>query len=208
VNDSSTGGYLVPSSAPPLEDIALDAFLQGAVVGMTGLPNTLVRPRWQSTPPKEPEATTDWCAIGIISDTPEFSAYTTHFRGEPSNRNDPAGQGYNLQIRHSVLEVMATFYGPNSRGNANEFRAGIEVEQNRESFFLNNMNFVSSDCKMTNVSELINEKWFRRIDLTFCVRREIDRTYPVLNILSAPIAIETDTGNTNSFSAGPNQPQV
>jgi hypothetical protein len=42
--DSSTGGYLVPSSAQPLEDVALDAFLQGAIVSMTGLPQTLVRP--------------------------------------------------------------------------------------------------------------------------------------------------------------------
>jgi hypothetical protein len=207
-NNSSTGGYLVPSSAPPLEDVALDAFLQGAVVGMTGLPNTLVRPRWQPTSPKELEATTDWCAIGIVSETPEYSAYTKHFRGEPSNPNDPAGQGYDEQIRHDVLEVMATFYGPNSRGNANMFRAGLEVGQNQESFFLQNMNLVSTDCKMINVPELINEKWFRRIDITFNVRREIDRTYPILNILSAPITVETDTGNTDAFSAGPNPPQV
>ncbi len=208
MNDSSTGGYLVPSSTPPLEDVALDAFLQGAVVGMTGLPNTMVRPRWQPTPPKELEASTDWCAIGIISDTPEFSAYTRHFRGETTNPNDPDGQGYDLQIRHETLEIMATFYGPNSRGNANQFRAGLEVLQNRESFFLQNMNFVSSDCKMLNVSELVNERWFRRIDLTFYVKREIDRTYPVLNILSAPITIDTDTEDTISVSAGPNPPQV
>jgi hypothetical protein len=207
-NDSSTGGYLVPSSTPPLEDIALDAFLQGAVVGMTGLPGPLVRPRWQETVPKQPEANVDWCAIGIVSETPEFSAYTKHWRGEPSNPNDPAGQGYDQQIRHETLEVMASFYGPNSRGNAKLFRDGISVGQNREAFVLQNMNFVSADCKVVNASELINEIWFRRVDLTFMVRREIDRTYPVLNILSAPITIESDTGHTDSFSAGPNPPQV
>ena len=207
-NDSSTGGYLVPSSAPPIEDIALDAFLQGAVVGMTGLPGPMVRPRWQTPSPKQPEATVDWCGVGIISETPEYSAYTRHWRGEPSNPNDPAGQGYDEQRRHEVLEVMASFYGPNSRGNANMFRAGLAVDQNRESFFLQNMNIVASDCKIINTSELINEVWFRRVDLTFCVGREIDRTYPVLNILSAPITIEGDTGNTDALIAGPNPPQV
>ena len=175
---------------------------------MTGLPGSMVRPRWQPTVPKYMESSVNWCAIGIVSETPEYSAYTRHWRGEPSNPNDPAGQGYDEQRRHEVLEVMASFYGPNSRGNANEFRAGIAVEQNRESFFLQNMNFVSTDCKITNTSELINEKWFRRVDLTFYVRREIDRTYPVLNILSAPITIETDIGGTNEFTAGPNPPEV
>src|SRR5438477_12482433 len=135
-NDSSTGGYLVPTSAPPLEDDALDEFLQGAVVGMTGLAGTLVRPRWQNPVPKLREATVDWCAIGIISETPEFSSYTAHYRGEPSNPNDPTGQGFDLQIRHETLEVMVSFYGPNSRGNAKLFRDGISVGQNRESFFL------------------------------------------------------------------------
>jgi hypothetical protein len=208
-NDSSTGGYLSPSSAPPLEDTALDFFLQGAIVGIIGLPVDMVRRRWQPTVPKEPENTVDWCAIGVVSETPEYSAYTRHWRGEPSNPNDHAGQGYDEQIRHEVLEIMASFYGPNSRGNAKLFRDGISVAQNRESFYLQNMNFVSTDCKMVNAPELINEKWFRRVDLTFLIRREIDRTYPVLNILSAPITIKSDTPNaTDSFSAGPLPPQV
>lgn len=207
-NDSSTGGYLVPSSPPPIEDVALDAFLQGSVTGMTGMPGQRVRPRWQPNPPKYLEASVDWCAIGIVSETPEFSAYTKHFRGEPSNPNDPAGQGFDEQQRHEVLDIMASFYGPNSRGNANSFRAGLAVDQNRESFFLQNMSFVSTDCKITNTSELINEVWFRRVDLTFCVRREIDRTYPVLNILSVPITFTSDTGHTDDVTAGPNPPQV
>jgi len=209
VTDSSTGGYLVPSSASPPEDTALDAILQGAVVALVGLPGPMVRPRWQTPVPKQPEATVDWCAIGVMSETPEYSAYTRHWRGEPSNPNDPVGQGYDEQRRHEVLEVMASFYGPNSRGNANMFRAGISVAQNREAFYLQNMNFVSTDCKLTNAAELINEVWFRRMDLTFFVRREIDRTYPVLNILSAPITIQSDAPNaTDTFSAGPNPPQV
>lgn len=208
-NDSSTGGYLAPSSAPPLEDAALDAFLQGAVVGITGLPGAKVRPRWQTPVPKLPEASVDWCAIGIVSETPEYGAYTRHHRGEPLDPNDPLGQGYDEQIRHEVLEIMASFYGPNSRGNAKLLRDGIAVAQNREAFYLQGMNFVSSDCRVINTSELLSESWFRRVDLIFSVRREIDRTYPVLNILSAPITIESDAPDkSDTFSAGPNPPQV
>jgi len=151
-NDSSTGGYLVPSSPPPLEDSALDAILQGVVVGITGLPGTMVSPRWQPVVRKQPEAVVDWCAIGVVSETPEFSAYTRHWPGEPSDPDDRAGQGYDEQIRHETLEVMASFYGPNSRGNANMFRAGLAVAQNREALYFQNMNFVSTDCKIINSS--------------------------------------------------------
>jgi len=201
-NDSSTGGYLTPSSVPPPEDVSLDAILQGMVAGITGLTGPLVRPRWQPINPKHPEAAVDWCSIGVISETPEYSAYTRHWRGEPSNPNDPSGQGYDEQRRHEVLEIMASFYGPDSRGNANTFRAGLSVAQNREALYFQNMNFVSTDCKLVNMAELVNETWFRRIDVIFLVRREIDRTYPVLNILSAPITIETDVAGSDAFSAG------
>jgi len=51
----------------PLMDAALDAVFQALVVGITGLPGTLVRPRWQPVPPTQPSVTTNWAAIGVTT---------------------------------------------------------------------------------------------------------------------------------------------
>ena len=39
------------------------------------------------------------------------------------------------------------------------------------------------------VPELVNQQWVRRQDLPITLRRIVRRTYPVLNILSAPVSI-------------------
>lgn len=81
-NDSSTGGPLIAEDGTPtlaLDD-PFDAFLQSLVVGVTGIPGNLCRPRWQPIPPAEPEVGTDWCAIGVTEETPDGGrAIITHF---------------------------------------------------------------------------------------------------------------------------------
>ena len=53
-NDSSTGGFLLASSVNgDLNDNALIDFLQTVVVGITGFPGAMVRPR-QAEPPNIP----------------------------------------------------------------------------------------------------------------------------------------------------------
>ena len=61
--------YFIPSA--PLEDDALDAVLQAMVVGITGLSGDLVRSQWQVVSPKQPERYTNWCAIGVLTSTPD-----------------------------------------------------------------------------------------------------------------------------------------
>src|SRR5574340_383319 len=94
-NTSATGGYLSPdASALPLEGDALDALLQGMVVGITGLPGAMVRPRWQSVVPKQPEPTVDWCAIGITtSDRTDY----------PVEEHDGTGDGELYQAASGTL---------------------------------------------------------------------------------------------------------
>jgi hypothetical protein len=211
LNDSSTGGFVAPYSppVPPLDDDALDQLLQQLVAGVTGLPGTLVRPRWQGTPPIMPEPATDWCAIGVIDATPECGAVLLHWRGEPTNIADIAGQGFDEYQSMVTLRIMASFYGPNAAANADLFRDGLSVGQNRETLFANNSQLVSTDCVMGKVPELINLLWYHRVDITFKVVRMIDRSYPILNILEADGTIKTDAhtlGPGESFQAGPNPP--
>ncbi len=181
-NDSSTGGYLQPgpSPAPPSEDDALAILLQGMVVGITGLPGGMVRPRWQAVAPKQPEASVNWCAIGVTVSTPDDNPAVLH---------EGDGDGRDRLIRHLTIELLATFYGPASAGYAGMLRDGLYIAQNWEVLAAQGFGLINVGEALP-VPELVNQQWIRRHDMRARMRRAINRTYPVLNILSAPFTIE------------------
>jgi len=174
MNDSSTGGYLAPFAPPPPDDADFDKIVQAAVVGITGLPGNLVRPRWQPVAPIQPEATVNWCAIGVISYAPDANAA---FLGSTD------GQSQSSQ-RHEAIELLASFYGPSASGYAHLMRDGIAVGQNRDALRASGVAVVGTDV-IRPVPELLNQTWRRRFDLPISLRRQVDRTWPILNILSA-----------------------
>jgi len=185
-NTSATGGYLSPSVlTPPLEDDALDAEFQKAVAGITGLAGAMVRPRWQPGNPKQPEATTDWCAIGIATQTPDATPHIQH---------TGAGNGKDTLKRHEAIKLLCTFYGPNSKRNAATMRDGIQMPQNMDLLALVNIGLVNVG-EIQAVPELVNQQWIKRYDLPLMFNRQIVRDYSVLNILSAdPILISDEIG--------------
>ncbi|MCA7083392.1 hypothetical protein K7G19_07235 [Cupriavidus sp. DB3] len=193
MNDSSTGGYLAPVAAsPPLEDDALDDLLQEMVAGITGLPPTMVRPRWQPTVPKQPEPSVNWCALGITTQENDAS---------PAIQHDPTGDGSDVYQRHQDIELLCTFYGPAAKGYAQRLLDGLAIPQNSEQLGLNDMKFVSVGT-IRAAPDLVNQQRIRRYDVTVALRRKITRTYPVLNLLSAQVKTETDSvppmsGTTN-----------
>lgn len=194
-NTSATGGFLVPSSTPPIEDGALEDVLTAIVAGVTGIDPTLVRPRWQMLPPKEPEIAVDWCGVGVLNETPDAgNQSTTH------DPNDADGLGSSTTRQQSTLEIMASFYGPNARGNASLLRDGLMVSQNREALFALDMGLISKPGPSVRVPELVNNQWRNRVDLTFSIRRSVARTWPIENLLGAPITIEADDGSSQSFT--------
>lgn len=180
-NDSSTGGYLLPASSPaPADDAALDAVFQTLVTQVTGMPGSVIRPRWQAIPPQEPTPNENWCAIGVISIEPDFSPNITH-----SSSSDTLK-------RHERIELLASFYGPNGQSNATIARDGIAIPQNMEA--LNLLGFGLIDIgTVRSVPELINQKWRRRYDLSMSFRRQVIRVYPVLDLASAELVITSDT---------------
>jgi len=183
-NDSSTGGYLSPAvGSPPLEDDALDDLLHDLVAGVTGLPGSMVRPRWQPTVPKQPEPSVNWCAIGVTVQTNDAS---------PAIQHDPAGDGSDVYQRHQDIELLCTFYGPAAKGYAQMLVDGLAIPQNNEQLGLNDMKFVSAGT-IRAAPDLVNQQWVRRYDVTVALRRKITRTYPVLNLLSAQVKTETDS---------------
>jgi len=181
MNDSSTGGYLLPNSSPLVGDPLTD-FFSALVVGITNLAGAMVRPRWQPEAPDIPAFGVDWCGIGITDQDPDVYIAEIHH---------PDGNGYTETRRHEILTILASFYGPNANANAGQFSDGLQVAQNREIFNLNSMGLVRSGT-VKAVPTLMKERWLYRFDIEFMVKRQIVRTYNVLNILSAETSTTTD----------------
>ncbi len=186
VNTSATGGYLTPTVSPaPLEDELLANFIQEWVVGITGLAGQYVRPRWQAEPPNIPQSSVNWAAVGIVNRESDMYAVEQHLAGGTSQIK-----------RHEVMNILASFYGPAADSYAHLLREGMQLAQNREVLTKNNMGLVNSG-EATTVPELVKERWLYRVDLPFSIRRQIIRTYSVLNLNSATIQLNNEQSVTN-----------
>jgi hypothetical protein len=183
-NDSSTGGYLSPEQPWALDDDALARALQAVVVGITGLDGTLVRPRWQPVVPRQPDVGMTWCAIGVTEEDPDDNPAVVH------DGAADGGEGADTLYRHSVLNVLASFYGPSASAVAGVLRDGLHIPQNREAMTAQGLAFISSD-KILAAPELVNQQWIRRYDLPLRLRRVVTRVYPVRNLTSAETQIQT-----------------
>jgi hypothetical protein len=107
-----------------------------------------------------------------------------------------SGNGQDNFYQHETLNVLASFYGPNSASYAKLARNGLYIAQNREA--LMSAGFDVLDAKrITAAPELVNQQWVRRYDLTLRLRRQVVRSYPVLNLLSADGSVETDSVTTD-----------
>lgn len=180
-NTSASGGYLTPAGAPTPADGALEDILQPMVVGITGLPGKMVRPRWQSGNPKQPEPNVDWCAFGVMHTKQDTN---------PAIEHDGTGDGADQYQRHQDVTLLATFYGPNAQAYGQLLSDGMYVPQNSEALKALNMVFVEAG-DLIAAPDLLNQQWVRRYDLRIRLRRKIERTYPVLNILSADTPVIT-----------------
>ncbi|PXV60888.1 hypothetical protein SAMN04487785_11318 [Dyella jiangningensis] len=143
----------------------------------------MVRPRWQPTAPKQPEPSVNWCAIGVTHIDPDDYPVEVH---------DGTGNGQDDYAVHEALLVLASFYGPNAMSFCKVMRDGLYIAQNREA--LTPQGITLTDVgKPVAAPELVNQQWIRRYDVEIRFRRKVERTYPILNILSAPFEIDTDT---------------
>lgn len=183
-NNSATGGFLAPVGPHQPEGDAFEDDIQAVLVGIVGLPPDLVRPRWQPNPPPQPPVTTDWAAVGITEVNSDSFPAVIH---------SGAGDGSSTLQRHETVDLLVSFYGPNGRALAARLRDGLAIAQNREALFLMNMGVREIGKKIVTAAGLVNEQWVPRYDLTVSLRRRIDRTYSVLNLLSAQGAVHSRT---------------
>lgn len=190
INTSATGGYLAPSSPAPAEDIAFDRFFQAVIAGVTGMAAAQIRPRWAETPLAIPERGIDWAAFGVIGiDATDY----------PVVLHKSASDGADEMQRHETIDLMVSFYGPNSTKSATLFRDGLYIPQNREAMWAAQV-AVLDFGRLVSVPDLLNNTWRRRFDVPVRLRRCITRVYPVLNLLSAQGSVMTASSVTQPFT--------
>lgn len=179
-NTSATGGYLVPATSEGLPGgLTLTQFIQSVIVGVSGYAGTLVRPKWQVAPPKQPDIGTDWIAFGIQSTIPDQNAYV----GMDVDENT-------VFQRQESIEIQVAFYGPNSQENISAFRDGFQIQQNLEALNLANMGYRSITPAIRG-PDLVNERWVDRYEMSLFLTRQVQRTYPILSFVSAAGIIHT-----------------
>lgn len=183
-NTSATGGYLTPQTSD-IDDDALADIFTAAFSGITGIDNTLVRPKWQTNPPKYPDASANWCAVGVTESDADAGPVLEH------DPDADGGLGQDVYIRHKDITVLASFYGPASKGNAELLKDGLAIPQNLEALQLNSISFISAGT-IRAVPESINLKWVTRYDMLVYFRRMVTRNYAVQNIDSADVGITID----------------
>jgi hypothetical protein len=196
VNDSATGGYLAPTSHALAEDDDLDRILQGLVAGVTGLPGPMVRPRWQPKTNPAPEPNVNWCSIGVIEETASPFGAEQHIGRDDSGDNP---DGYSKTRDYVQLRVLASFYGPNARGNAGLLRSGLLVAQNRETLYGTGMALVRAPEGGRMVPEIDNNQTQRRFDIELRFNRVIRRTWAIKDLLEAQGQVKTDRPSSQSF---------
>lgn len=191
-NDSSTGGPIapVPTSAAPLEGKALNDFLNELIAGITGLDGTMVRPSFQTVPANVPTEGEAWCAFRIASRPSDTFPFVGH---------NPAGDGADILKRNEELRIVCSFFdlGTNSLASTNAalLRDGLAIAQNREKLTRAGMGLVSVGEPL-DVPVIVKSRWMYRIDMEVVIRRLVERSYPVLNVLTADITLKSDTGIT------------
>lgn len=194
-NDSTTGGYLLPTSdsRAPLEGAALLTFIQNWIVGISGLPGNMVRPRWQTEPPNIPAEGNAWAAIGITERNPDLYPPMVHVCENATN-----GVGHDEQQQHEFIDILCSFYDRGVTGLADSYaaqtRAGMAVPQNREPLFKAGWGFTDAGPPRPAPS-LLKLTWTYRVDLRVVLRRANVRVYPIRNVLTLNGTLQPSAGN-------------
>lgn len=174
-NTSASGGYLTAVDDTLPGSVTLEQFLQAVIVGITGLGGTLVRPKWQKNPPKQPPTPeTDWCAFGITVNSGFVSPVT-----EVNEAGDGAKSSSIV-----TLNMLLSFYGPNARVYASRLRDGLWLGQNRDVLRTGKIG-VKELSDIVFVPEVHGGVTFPRADFNVVLVREEGRTWKVLSILGA-----------------------
>lgn len=182
--------FVTPTGPGPLQDKELYEALEAAVVGVTGLPGNLVRPRWQAEPSLIPPAATCWIALGVTDRKADTFPYLDFFPP-----NNPASS-YQMQ-RSEELTMLASVYDLGYGGQADAvaavLRDGLMIPQNGQALAEAGL-YVVSDADIALAPTLFKQRWMYRVDLAVRFRRMINRSYATEPTAGAGFTLYTDDG--------------
>lgn len=194
-NDSSAAGYLTPSASDPYDD-ALDDILSAAIVGITGIDQSLVRPRWTPEPGALPAFNVNWVAFGITRRPTDDYAYIGH------NPADNSGNGSSTVEMDEELQTLHSFYGPAASANCEQFRRGLQLEQNRATLRSNGVALTHVEEAVV-VPALLQNIWVKRVDVNVIYRRRTATTYTILTVESGALGLNNEVYVTPITITGP-----
>jgi hypothetical protein len=197
---SAAGGYITDALPGPPSADAVEAALQTMVAQLSGLPGSLVRPRWQKLPPVQPDAETTWIAVGVVAVEADDYPTIRHVSDESLDGKLPPG--YDILTRHQTITVTATFYGPDAENTAGRVRDALYLPSNFAP--------VGSPCglklrevhDLARTPEMINQQWVNRIDLRIEYRQQIERRYAIFDLVGADVVL-TDGHLTDTVTVRP-----
>jgi len=196
MTDSSTAGYLAPGPplTLPLQGKPLYNFVGAIIAGVTGLTSSMIRPAFQSEPPVVPDAGTVWVAFSIDERRTRAFTYEQHV---PASGNV---SGYSYVRQQEEFEVTARVYGlgvdGGADGVASALRDGLMVDQNREALSVAGWSLVDAPGPIRPVPSLDATRWSYRLDVPIRFRRELDVSYPVLDVTSFQGTLYTDVADS------------
>ena len=183
-----------PPAPTPAEDLDLDGLFQPVIVGITGLDPTLVRPRWQPIPPKQPDQKTNWISFGTYEAAPDAGPYLQTVSTEP---------GSILSIRHEVLRVLVSCFGPEATAYAAGLRDGLGIPDNIDILRPFDIAFRGVSGSLRTFSTLVNQIQLRQCDMTLIFARKVTRSYGIHTIQSATIHLVDDTHVDDTITVPP-----
>lgn len=183
-NDSTTTGFLTPVSVVPINDRALEDIFTEVIRGITGLPENMVRPRIQPSPPNQPDFEENWVAFGVtVTDQDVF-----HYERTLGTLEG----GVTVVERDEYLDVLCSFYGANNNQYMSRWREGLSIEQNRYVLGDYGIKLVAISKNPVNVPALLKGTWARRVDFSCQFSRRVSVTYGVRAIQSATAELNTE----------------
>lgn len=183
-----------PPAPAPLEGTALLDLFQETFVALTGIPTALVRPRFQNQAPDVPDAGSLWMTFTIDRRPSDTFPVLVH---------QNVGDGQDYFQRQETLVIMCSFYDNGSTGqayaSAAQLRDGLAIPQNIEAL-LDGGNINWGYCnEIVPLPSLLKTLWLYRADLEIHFRRQIDRVYRTLTVLTGDIDLKANPPETTQI---------